>query len=173
MLLLKGILAVLVSSLAAKAGINTYVFGSLGEAPYQSGSDMVMTTPLPQAGINLEYRTRYLSPYSKASIGRYNHGLVYEGIVGLTAGMKVWVIRPSLDLGTGIQSANDKRYPYFESDVYKTKRKLHFPLVIGARSDVFDLFYAELEGRFRGNPFWKFELGYRFGGWTDFKDKHL
>lgn len=150
-----------VLALNAWSEINTYLFGSLGEAPYQPAFDIGQSTVVPQAGIEFEYRNKYATPFVEASIGRYNHGPIFEGYVGLQLGLDIQWIRPSLLFGAGIQSVNLKEFPYFESDIYRTERNLHTPFGIGCRAEIASLFYAELDTRIDGYPWWKIELGYR------------
>lgn len=159
-------LLLLVVVLNVEAQLNTFVFGSLGESPYKPSVDIEQSTAIPQVGFRLEYRAGHFSPYSKTSIGHYNHGLLFEEFLGINAGLDVNVIRPSISMGIGVLSANEKRFPIFESDEYRTKRKFYFPVGFGIRADVFNIVYAELDARINGYPWWKVELGYKLGGFV-------
>lgn len=151
-------------ALSIKAEMNTYVFGSLGEAPYLHSYDQSQTTVVPQLGFKLEYRAGHFSPYSKTSIGQYNHGILFEEYLGINAGLDLNGIRPSISMGIGVLTGNDKWFPYFESDEYRTRRTLYFPFGVSIRADVFRIVYAELDTRINGYPWWKIEVGYKLGG---------
>jgi hypothetical protein len=140
---------------------------SAGEAPYKQYSDVGGTTVLPQAGINIGYSTRFLTPYAKAGLGYYNHGLYAEAYAGLQAGFQFGRLKPSLTVGQGLQSTNRKEFlpedeplPPGEKD-YALDRRTYTPFGIGARLDAFEKVYGEFEGRVDGQPMWKIEFGYR------------
>ena len=158
---MKWIVLVFLFAMDSMAEINAYVFGSLGEAPFRNASDLNEMAIIPQAGFELEYRLKYAAPYFKTSIGRYNHGALYEGYLGLRLGMNFQWIRPSFLVGAGVQSANFKTFTGFDSDTYSIQKRVYTPFGIGCRAEVAKKVYAELDSRFNGYPWWKFELGYR------------
>ncbi len=144
---------------AAFSSPRLYGLVSIGEAPFKPISDIGGSTPVFQTGISLEYRTTYLSPYSKSLIGYYNHGLFLEEYFGIQLGAKIRWIKPAITFGTGIQSANEKQFTL--GDEFETNRKIYFPFGFGARLDAFEKIFGEWDWRVNGYPWWKLEFGYR------------
>lgn len=164
---LLGLISAVTVCSAAPREWPVYALVSGGEAPYREASDLAMNTAIFQAGIGAGYRMRYLTPYVEAGLGKYNHGLFAEAYAGLQAGFDIAWLRPSLTVGRGVQSANDKRFNWGEMDApavgeeYTLTRKSYYPNGLGVRLDIFDKAYGEWEGRVEGYPMWKLEFGYR------------
>jgi hypothetical protein len=154
------LLSIVLAVFPLRAQPRAYLMGSLGEAPMSPASDIGGSGALPQAGASLEYPTRFLTPYLKAGIGRYNQGAFFEGYLGIQAGAQVHRFKPSLTFGIGAQSFNRKEFAW-ESDDYRLIRESHLPTGFGIRLDAWERCYGEWEIRNEGMPWWKLEFGYR------------
>ncbi len=157
--MVKIVLIIAISVVSAAAEIRVYGFASVGEAPFQPSYDMGGSGPLPQFGVDMEFGATYLSPYSKFSIGKYNHGLMIEKYLGIQIGLPVFQIKPSITFGVGVQSFNRKRFT--QGNEYTLIRETHTPFGFGARMDVMGKLYGEWDWRINGYPWWKIEIGYR------------
>lgn len=152
-------LAILSAAIPLRAEPRAHIMVAVGEAPYQD-YDMMSSGPLPQAGLGMEWATAWVIPYARAYAGFYN-GLQAEGSLGLAVGHALSFVRPSLCAGIGAASVREKHYRGFEGGEEYFKRMTYFPLSVGARLDVVDRFFADLDFRNMGFPHWKFELGFR------------
>ena len=148
---------VLVSRILAESRL--YLLASGGEAPYRPISDVGGSIGLYQTGIAIDYHTRFLTPYSKTTLGYYNHGIFAEQYVGLQLGVETYLVKPSITLGAGIQSSNEKEFTF--GDDYRTKRATYTPYGYGLRVDALQRIYGEWDWRVNGYPWWKLEIGYR------------
>lgn len=146
-------------AITAQAEWRLYGLASLGEAPFRMLSDVGGSTAVPQTGVSIEYGTKFLTPFSKASVGYYNHGLFAEEYVGVQAGAAISWLKPSLTFGKGIQIANEKEYTL--GDEFETNRKVYYPWGFSARLDAFERVYGEWDWRVEGFPWWKLEFGLR------------
>lgn len=153
------LLVLLSTCLAVGADVRIFGLASVGEAPFQQLSDVGGSAAVPQCGLSAEYSTEYLTPYSKTILGYYNHGIFAEEYVGIQLGVEAFRLKPALTVGTGVQSANEKRFTF--GDEYRTARKVYFPFGFGARLDAFEKVYGEWDWRVNGYPWWKVEFGYR------------
>ena len=147
------------------AKIHTGVFAALGEAEKQILSDVYASGVYPQLGMQIEYRTRYLTPYNEVSFGYYNNGLTIEDYLGVQIGKEIGFFRPALTLGVGIQSANTQEN-ILGTDEFDYIRKIGIPIGFGFRTELFKRVSMEWEGRLKSwqlpsHPWWRFKIGCR------------
>lgn len=159
------LLSVTLAAAPAVAGPGLNAVGCLGEAHYVIDGDMIETTILPQAGFTVDYRTTYLSPFITPTIGYYYGRPVLEGYLGLEVGRDFAWARPAFTAGIGAQTYNRKDYPG-ESAEYRREQEVSYPIGIGFRVWLFQVFYGEWQGRLHreergGVPYWKMEFGYK------------
>jgi hypothetical protein len=152
-------MAMAVSASLATAQPKLFAVVSAGEAPYNPISDVAGSAAFYQTGLSLEYPMRFLTPYSRNVVGRFNDGFNAETYLGGQIGYPIGWFKPALLLEAGCQTFAVKRFT--NGDDYEIARDTEFSYGLGLRGDMGSRFYGAFMQRGNDYPWWKLEIGLR------------